>query len=466
MTGRWLMQSIQMTFAIMPALDLLVRRAPRAQLGGTASYAVVGTLVSFTTLQTRLFAPIGSLLSISVDVQSSLALFDRIFEYLDLPVDIDAGDARRSSNVRGEVALEDVWFRYGDGPYALEALDHVPPGRRRRSSARPVPARRRSAISSRGSTTRRRAASRSTGSTSASSRSSRSRPRSASSRRRPTSSTRACARTSASPSRTRPTRRSSGGEAAQIHKLIASLPEGFETVVGERGYRFSGGEKQRIAIARRSSATRRSSCSTRRPRRSTPRPSAPCRRRSTRLVEGRTTIAIAHRLSTVRDADQIVVLDGGRVVETGTYDELVARGGRFAALAARDFDSFDADAESPSSPSELAEDRFVPASSPCRSRRSSSGPGRAGAGLILATTEHPAPRASPRREVRLAARGRAVARDLAGHRRELQPGIRSWCSTTASMSSTAPRGLCGRAVTASDGHASRRRVSTRSSCPT
>src|SRR5262249_22277659 len=83
---------------------------------------------SFTTLQARLFAPIGSLLSISVDVQSSLALFDRIFEYLDLPVDIAPG-SRTLDVVRGDVRLEDIWFRYGDGPYALDAISiAAPPG--------------------------------------------------------------------------------------------------------------------------------------------------------------------------------------------------------------------------------------------------------------------------------------------------------------------------------------------------
>ena len=100
MTGRWLMQSIQMTFAIMPALIYWFGGFHVHNSGGTASYAVVGTLVSFTTLQTRLFAPIGSLLSISVDVQSSLALFDRIFEYLDLPIDIAPG-TRRSRRCAG-----------------------------------------------------------------------------------------------------------------------------------------------------------------------------------------------------------------------------------------------------------------------------------------------------------------------------------------------------------------------------
>ncbi len=123
---------------------------------------------------------------------------------------------------------------------------------------------------------------------------------------------------------------------ARIHTLIASLPEGYETIVGERGYRFSGGEKQRMAIARTvlrnppvlvlDEATSSLDTQT----------EAAVQAELERLAEGRTTLTIAHRLSTVRDADQIVVLDRGRIVERGRHDELIEAGGLYAALVARD----------------------------------------------------------------------------------------------------------------------------------
>jgi ATP-binding cassette subfamily B protein len=124
--------------------------------------------------------------------------------------------------------------------------------------------------------------------------------------------------------------------AAQIDEHLRSLPEGYDTVVGERGYRFSGGEKQRLAIARAvlrdppvlvlDEATSSLDVETERL----------VQDALDDLSEGRTSIVIAHRLSTVRDADLILVLDHGRIVERGTHAELVALGGRYSALVERD----------------------------------------------------------------------------------------------------------------------------------
>jgi ATP-binding cassette subfamily B protein len=329
MAGRWMMASIQMTFAIMPA-------AVYWFAGWTGSISI-GTLVAFTTLQTRLFAPVGSLLSISVDVQSSLALFDRVFEYLDLPVDIEEGK-RTLTNVRGDVRIEDVWFRYGEGEWALHGIDvEIPAGTTTAIVGETGAGKTtlgylvsrlydvtRGAVTIDGVDVRELTFDSLAATVGVVSQETYLFNATVRENLR-------FARPGASDEEVEEAAR-----AAQIHGLISSLPEGYETVVGERGYRFSGGEKQRMAIARAilrnppilvlDEAT--SSLDTQTERL--------VQEALARLVAGRTTIAIAHRLSTIRDADQIVVLDKGRVVEVGRYEELVARGGRFAALASRD----------------------------------------------------------------------------------------------------------------------------------
>src|SRR5215213_7899185 len=122
MTGRWVMASIQTSFAIMPAAVYWFAGWSIANGGGAIT---IGTLVAFTTLQTRLFFPIGQLLSVGVDVQTSLALFDRVFEYLDLPVEIvEREDAVELKDVRGDVRFENVSFRYDDdSPWTLHDVD-------------------------------------------------------------------------------------------------------------------------------------------------------------------------------------------------------------------------------------------------------------------------------------------------------------------------------------------------------
>src|SRR6266540_2217691 len=130
MAGRWRMASVQISFAAMPALIYLFAGLTIAS-GGAA--ITIGTLVAFTTLQTRLFFPIQSLLSVGVDVQSSLALFERVFDYLELPVEIEEREgaiALDPAEVRGAVAFERVGFRYApEGDRTLRDIDlEVPPG--------------------------------------------------------------------------------------------------------------------------------------------------------------------------------------------------------------------------------------------------------------------------------------------------------------------------------------------------
>jgi ATP-binding cassette subfamily B protein len=333
MAGRWRMASVQISFAVMPALVYLFAGLDAAHGGHAVS---IGTVVAFTTLQTRVLFPIQSLLSVGVEVQTSLALFGRIFEYLDLPVDIqEAPDARVLEGVRGDVALRDICFRYGeDAPWTLQGIDaQVPAGTRTaivgetgsgKTTMAYLVARlyepQRGSVEIDGVDIREVTLASLAATVGLVSQETYLFHASIRENLR-------FARAGASDAEIEEAAR-----AAQIHELIASLPEGYDTMVGERGYRFSGGEKQRIAIARTvlrnppvlilDEATSALDTETERA----------VQMALDELAKGRTTIAIAHRLSTIRDADQILVLDQGHLVERGTHEELVELGGRYAAL--------------------------------------------------------------------------------------------------------------------------------------
>ncbi|MGW4463849.1 ABC transporter ATP-binding protein [Micromonospora sp. NPDC004704] len=335
LAGRWRMASMSVIFAAIPAIIYL-----SAGLPGTAGTLSIGTLVAFTTLQGGLFRPLMGLLNVGVSLTASLALFARIFEYLDLPVEVadpaePVGiDPRR---VRGHLRLDEVGFSYqGSDTAAVTGVTlDVPPG---------------TSLALVGET----------GSGKSTLAALVSRLHDPSSGRvtvdgidlrdlrladlaaivgvvsQETYLLHTTVRENLRYARPEATDAEieAAARAAQIHDLIAGLPDGYDTMVGSRGHRFSGGEKQRLAIARTllrdprvlilDEATSALDTETERA----------VQRAFDVLAEGRTTITIAHRLSTVRDADQIAVLDHGRIVERGTHDTLIDTNGRYAMLAA------------------------------------------------------------------------------------------------------------------------------------
>ena len=341
MAGRWQMAVFTTIMALFPALTYF--------LGGHLLFAdpegggiTIGTLVAFIALQSSLFPQINGLLRVATQVNSSLALFTRVFEYLDTPIliaDADDAIALNPGTVRGEIRFEDVTFAYpGAEEPALAHLDlEVPAGTHTalvgatgsgKTTTGYLMARLYEPTDGRitldGHDLREITLSSLAASIGV-----------------VTQETYLLHATIAENLRfARPDATDeelvAACRIAQIHDHIAALPDGYATVVGERGYRFSGGEKQRLALARTilrdppvlllDEATSALDVATERAMSGA----------LDAVARGRTTVSIAHRLSTVRHADQIVVMERGRIVERGTYEELLARGGVFADLARQD----------------------------------------------------------------------------------------------------------------------------------
>jgi ATP-binding cassette subfamily B protein len=339
MSGQWFFAMVSIFLSIIPAVIYLV--AAWLITGGVNVTA--GTIVAFTTVQARLMFPLLGLLRVALDLQTSSALFARIFEYLDLvPAITDRPDARavRAANL-GSVRFDDVVFRYPDAPKSAPAtLDHVsfdiepgqfaafvgPSGAGKTTVSYLIPRlhevsggrvlfagddvrdlEQHSLVRNIGIVSQETYLFHATIAENL---------RYAKPEAEQWELEEAC-------------------RAANIHDTIVSFPDAYDTVVGERGYRLSGGEKQRVAIARvllKDPAVLILDEAT-----------SALDSISERVVQtaldaasrGRTTIAVAHRLSTIIAADVIFVVVAGRIVERGSHDELLAAGGMYAELYAQ-----------------------------------------------------------------------------------------------------------------------------------
>jgi ATP-binding cassette, subfamily B, bacterial len=382
MIGRWFFMIVGVVFSITPAFVYWL--AGWLAIEGDPTAPTIGDIVAFTTLQSRLFFPLGQLLNVQVEIQGALALFDRIFEYLGLRADIeDAPDAvdLEPEQMRGHVRFRNVSFRYpsqarrplddsaggGDAmaelavragpdvaleaadalawpeqeplPFGLEEVDFEaqpgqlvalvgPSGSGKTTTTYLLPRLYdvdRGAVEIDGVDVRQiRLASLGTviGFVT-----------------QETFLFHASVRENVRYARVDASDREveAAARLAAIHDRIRELPQGYDTLVGERGYKLSGGEKQRIALARvllkdprilvLDEATSALDTVSERL----------IQAAIERVMKGRTTIAIAHRLSTILRADLILVLERGRVVEQGRHDELLARGGLYAQLYREQF---------------------------------------------------------------------------------------------------------------------------------
>lgn len=337
MTMRVFFNMITLTFSITPVLVYWL--AGYLVIGQQDNHLSIGTIVAFTALQSRLFFPLTSLLNVQVEVFSAMALFDRIFEYLDMKQDIvDAPEAiaLSPSQIRGDVEFSDVKFQYEESQ-DRPTLDGVS----LKASAGQLVAL--VGASGSGKTTLTYLIPRLYDVVSGSVQIDGHDVRSI----KLESLGKAIAVVTQETYLVHDTIRENlrygnpdanddeleaAAKAAAIHDHISSLPEKYDTIVGERGYKLSGGEKQRIAIARAilkdprililDEATSALDTSSERLIQSALVP----------LMKGRTTFAVAHRLSTIQAADQILVLQHGVIVERGTHSELLTLNGEYARL--------------------------------------------------------------------------------------------------------------------------------------
>jgi ATP-binding cassette subfamily B protein len=370
MVGRWFFMIVGTVFSITPAFVYWL--AGWLAIQGDPTSPTIGDIVAFTTLQSRLFFPLGQLLNVQVEVQGALALFDRIFEYLELdPGIVDAPDAidLAARPVAGRIRFRDVSFRYPSPPpraleesiggepipihvepeplpFGLRDIDFEaapgelvalvgPSGSGKTTTTYLVPRLYdvdAGAVEIDGTDVRKISLvslGRVIGFVTQETYLFHASVRDNLMYAKPEASQDELER---------------AAKAAAIHDRVMELPQGYDTIVGERGYKLSGGEKQRIAIARvllkdpriliLDEATSALDTVSERL----------IQRALERLERGRTTIAIAHRLSTILRADQILVYDGGRIVERGNHATLLAKGGLYARLYHEQFASTTDDA--------------------------------------------------------------------------------------------------------------------------